>query len=135
MQAQSLASVHPAGGKCLTKMNVILRVDMMFFDVKYFNSCDAGALLRSYFYSLSMHLINCKSKFASFTNHLKWNAVKLRETPAKKKQLFIGRVKSQIMLVAFAGGNENSLVTTAEHLCCLDYISLDLFGWGGFYPL
>lgn len=40
-----------------------------------------------------------------------------------------------IILVAFAGSNENLLMTTAEHLCWLDYISLDLFGRGGFYPL
>lgn len=60
--------------------------------------------------------------------------IKFREIK-KKKQLFIGRIKSQILLVAFAGSNENSVMTTAEHLCCLDYISLDLFGWGGFYPL
>lgn len=23
----------------------------------------------------------------------------------------------------------------AEYLCCWDYMSLDLFGWVGFYPL
>lgn len=32
-------------------------------------------------------------------------------------------------------GSSENLLMTAEHLCCLDYISLDLFGWGGFYPL
>lgn len=39
--------------------------------------------------------------------------------------------KSQIIFVAFAGSNEN-LLMAAVHLCCLDYISLDLFGWEGF---
>lgn len=38
--------------------------------------------------------------------------IKFRETSANKKQLFIGCVKSQLILVAFAGCNENLLMTS-----------------------
>lgn len=53
-----------------------------------------------------------------------------------KKILLMGCRESQIVYLAFVGTNEN-LLTAAEHLCCccLDYISVDLFGWGVFFPL
>lgn len=41
--------------------------------------------------------------------------IKFRETTAsEKKQLFTGPAKSQMMLVAFAGTNENLLMTAAN---------------------
>lgn len=38
-------------------------------------------------------------------------------------------------LPSLPGGNENLLMTTAEHLCSLDYTFMDLSAQGGFYPL
>lgn len=61
--------------------------------------------------------------------------VEIKFRQQTKANSLIGCLKPQIILVSFAGSNESLLMTSAEHLCCLDYISLDLFGWGGFYPL
>lgn len=68
-------------------------------------------------------------------------AIRLKDTtkrdPARVFSFSLYSVMSKIpsILVACAGSNKILLMTTAEHLCCVDYKALDLFGRGGFYPL